>query len=174
MGESRLDFVENAGVSLNSCRSSQKYHFKRMLLQKSLKFYLSSGSLILRCRGAKSNPFSNILISASVNTQWLRLKIISEENYPVNLLSDVMWIFWKDSLTCSLIPWDVYPDPSKRFNKSTNICNIFPSTFPSKFACLLKQYEEFLAVEVSLQILGGDVGCWVDIFLLSEINKSSI
>ena len=159
MGGFWLDFVENAGVSLNSCHSSQNNHFKCILLQKSLKSCLSAGSLIIRCIGTKSNPFSNILISASVNTQWLRLKIISEENYPVNLLSDVMWIFWKDSLTCSLIPWDIYPDPSKRFNKSSNICNIFPSTFPSKFACLLKQYEEFLAVEVSLQILGGDVGC---------------
>ena len=120
-----LDFAENAGVSLNYCRSSQKYHFNCMLLQKSLKSYLSSGSLILRCRGAKSNPFSNILISASVNTRSLRLKIVSEENYLVNLLSDVIWIFWKHSLTCSLIPWDAFPDPSKRSNKSSNICNIF-------------------------------------------------
>ena len=94
-----LDFAENAGVSLNYCRSSQKYHFNCMLLQKSLKSYLSSDSLILRCRGAKSNPFSNILIPASVNTRPLRLKIVSEE---------------------------------KRFNKSSNICNIFPSTFLSK------------------------------------------
>ena len=129
-----LDFAENAGVSLNYCRSSQKYHFNCMLLQKSLKSYLSSDSLILRCRGAKSNPFSNILISASVNTWSLRLKIVSEENYPVNLLSDVIWIFWKHLLTCSLIPWDAFPDPLKRFNKSSNICNIFQSTFWSKLA----------------------------------------
>ena len=122
LGGFRLDFAENARVSQNYCRS---YHFNRMLLQKSLKSYLSSGSLFLRCRGAKSNPFSNILTSASVNTRSLRLKIVSEENYLVNLLSDVIWIFWKHSLTCSLIPWDAFPDPSKRSNKSSNICNIF-------------------------------------------------
>ena len=158
LGGFRLDFAENAGVTLNYCHSSKKYHFNRMLLQKSLKSYLSSGSLILRCRGAKSNPFSNILISASANTRSLRLKIVSDENYPVNLLSDVTLIFRKHSLTCSLIPWDAFPDPSKRFNKSS-VCNIFPSTFLSKLACLLQQYEEFLAVEVPLQSLDGDVGC---------------
>ena len=126
-----LDFIENAGVSLNSCCSSQKYHFKRRLLKKSLKSCLSSGLLIWSCIGAKSNLFSNILISVSVNTLWLKLKIVSEQNYPVNLLSDVMRLFWKESLTCSLTPWDVFSDSLKRFNKSSNICNIFASTFSS-------------------------------------------
>ena len=69
MGGFWLDFVENAGFSLNSCHSSQNYYFKCILLQKSLKSCLGAGSLIIRCIGAKSNPFSNILISASVNTQ---------------------------------------------------------------------------------------------------------
>ena len=100
------------------------YHFKRSLLQKSLKSCLSSASLIWSCVGAKSNLSSNILISVSVNTLWLRLKIVSEQNYPVNLLSDVMRLFWKESLTCYLIPWDVFSDPLKRFHRTNHLISV--------------------------------------------------
>ena len=79
LGGFQLDFVENAGVSLNSYVSSRKYHFKRILLQNLLKSSLSSGSLIFRCIGPKSSPFSNTLISGIGNTRWLRLKIVSEQ-----------------------------------------------------------------------------------------------
>ena len=55
-------------------------------------------------------------------------------------------------------------DPSERFNKSSNVFDISPSAYSSKFACILKQSGEFLEVEVSLQSLGGNVGYREDIF----------
>ena len=171
LGGFQVDFVENAGVSLNSCVSSRKYHFKCILLQKSLKSCLSSGSLIFCCIGAKSSPFSNTSISASVNIRWLRLNIISKQKYAINLLSDVLQPFWKDSLTCFLILWDLFSDFSERFNKSSSICNISPSTSSFKVICLLKQSEELLEVEVSLQSLGGDVWCWGDIFSSVRLTR---
>ena len=58
-----------------------------------------------------------------------------------------------------LIPWDLLSDPSQRFNKLSSICNISPLTSSSKLTCLLNQFEGFLAVELSLQTLGGDFGC---------------
>ena len=143
-------FFKNAGVSVNSCASTRKYHFERILLQNSLKSCLCFGSFIFRCIGAKSSSFSNILIFAYVNTLWLRLKIVSELRYCVKLLSDGVQLFWKVTLNCFLMPQDLLSDSSERFNKSSSIYNITPSTSLSKFTGLFKNSEELLEVEKSL------------------------
>ena len=87
-------------VLLSVSGSSPKYHLRRILLQKSLKSDLSSGSLIFLWMGAQSNPFSNILIFASDKTLLLKLKMVSEQKYSDNLDSSVVTdvLFWIELL----------------------------------------------------------------------------
>ena len=77
------DFGVINGISLNVGEGSfRKCHLIRILLQKSSKSVLSSGSFILFWIGAKSKSFSNTRTSVSVKTFLLKLKTVSEQKYP--------------------------------------------------------------------------------------------
>ena len=103
----QVDFGEKTGVSLNSeVGSFLKCLLVIILQQNSSKSVLDSGSFILICIGAKSNPFYSIQISVSVKTFQLKLKTVSEQKYPSKcpLLLTLylghakeLFMFWADS-----------------------------------------------------------------------------
>ena len=150
----------NTGTSLKFSDSSQKCHFKPILLQNSLKSLLSSGSFNFFWIGVKSRPFFKTLISVSVNTWLLKLKMVSEQKYPENLLSVVVTIFfWCIKVSNLFLCINIRTDWSfiwsvEKLNQDfkTSLSSSSNSTD------MLTLLEEFCTTDASVQRLGGDGG----------------
>ena len=67
------------------------------------KSYLKPGYFILCCIGTKSNRFSNNLTSVSLKARLPRCEIVFKQNHLLDILSDRVPLFLKDSFICFLM-----------------------------------------------------------------------
>ena len=154
-----LRFRLNKVTSIKFSDSSRKYHFKRILLQNSLKSLLGSGSFNFCWIGANFKPFSKTLMSVSVNTRLLKLKMVSEQRYLENLLSvAVTLFFWcmkvSNIFLCTLGLTTALSEVLR------NSFKIFKTSASSSFnpSDMLTLLEEFCTTDLSVQRLGRDGG----------------